>query len=51
MTNEEIETLERAMFWIRADANQSDSRLQTEEAYDLADKIWDIIQKHRDCTK
>lgn len=47
MTQEELETLEYAMFWIQADANRYDSKSTADEARDLADKIWDIIQKYR----
>jgi hypothetical protein len=47
MTEDELDTLERAASWLRADAANSDSKRTAEYLDDLSYKVEDIIKKIR----
>lgn len=47
MTAQEIEILEKAAWWIRADADNSDDGSIRREAKELSNAIEDIIRKYQ----
>jgi hypothetical protein len=51
MTQEELDIIESARSWISADANASDSVRTSNQGYDLADALDNIIQKYRNIEK
>lgn len=48
LNEQEIDVLERARFWIMADADNHNSKAMKKEANELADSINDIIRKYSD---